>query len=165
MSCGYFPWPCNTASVAVPPVVFDWTYFQAFYPELVGVGQSFAQFAFSKACTYCDNTGRGPVPNNGAGSGAVPPNPLFLALHDLTAHICALNGSVGGVPNSTLVGRISSAAEGSVNVQAEYLAPTSTIEAWLNQTKYGAAYLASVQQYVKAIYRGAPASTYQRRWP
>lgn len=159
-----------------PPVVFDWTFFQARYPELTSPGQTQIQLYFNEGCMICDNTGAGPVPNyqggqmvaNPSGSGLIV-NPLYVALHALAAHITFLNGSIGGpgVPNSTLVGRIASAGEGSVNVSAEYRQPTSNMEAWCNQTKYGAAYWAMVQQYKwgRATYRGGGRYAAARTWP
>lgn len=156
------------------PVVFDWVYFQARYPELAGVvgGQSFAAACFTEACGYCDNTGTGPLPSYIGGAAAALPsggtvvNPLYVALHMLTAHIVKLGGtfpttSGPNAPPSPLVGRINSAGEGSVNVGAE-LAGVPGSAAWFTQTQYGLAYWQFVAQYRMFRYRGAPRSARSR---
>lgn len=52
----------------------------------------------------------------------------------LVAHKAALESSEG------MVGRISSATEGSVSVSSEFIAPKTGTAAWYFQTKYGADY-------------------------
>jgi hypothetical protein len=56
----------------------------------------------------------------------------------LTAHIAFIGGAlnVGGTPNP--VGRIGSAAEGSVSASFDFPAPGSA--AWFSQSQYGASF-------------------------
>ena len=87
---------------------------------------------------------------------------LYLA----TSHIAWLscpkddngNPAATGTIASQLVGRISSAQEGSVNVQTEWdvTGDTSSLEAFLTQTKYGAEYWAAIQNYRTARYLPNP---------
>lgn len=172
-------WPWWGGSAAPPPafvpIAFDWTYFSATFPELVGAGQTFANGQFVAATLMLDNSGAGRVPGYGGGStypnpngaGSLP-NPLFLALHWLTAHLVALNGTgilgaAAGQPASTLVGRISSATEGSVTVQTDMQSVPGS-EQWFRQTKYGATYWQMVAPYRGAFWVRGPSSR-GRRWP
>lgn len=59
-------------------------------------------------------------------------------LYMLTAHIAQLFSGPDGNDPSGLVGRISSATEGSVTVATEYESTMNS--AWFNQTPYGAAF-------------------------
>jgi hypothetical protein len=80
---------------------------------------------------YLRNDGSGPVRSVSAQT-----NLMYL----LTAHLTQLfDGADGNAPGgSGLVGRISSATEGSVTVATEY---ESTMNSqWFNQTEYGAAF-------------------------
>jgi len=109
---------------------FDWIAWSTRYPELAAyVSQAQAQAFFAEAGLYCDNTDTSPVTNVAT---------RLVLLNMLTAHIAALNAALGA-PSSPLVGRISSATEGSVNVSAEMnLHPGSS--QWYAQTKYGMAF-------------------------
>jgi hypothetical protein len=84
-----------------------------------------------------------------------------VLLNMLTAHIAALN-SPGA---SGVVGRVSSASEGSVSVSAELAVPGSA--AWFAQTRYGIAFWQATAQYRTATYR-PPAYpsrfAFGRRW-
>jgi hypothetical protein len=72
-------------------------------------------------------------------------------LNLLTAHITALlNGENGDAAPST-VGRISSATQGSVNVQTEFDAKTFS-EAYYAQTKYGLQFWQSTARFRTARY-------------
>lgn len=137
------------------PITFSYPAWIARYPEFVGVSQPLAQQYFAEATLYCDNTGAGPVRD---------PIQLALLLNMLTAHVAAINApqiagaandGVGSGPNSTLVGRIDSATEGSVTVSADMPEQPGT-EAWFNQTKYGAAYVAATLQYRTMRYYVGP---------
>lgn len=59
-------------------------------------------------------------------------------LYMLTAHLAQLFSGPDGNDPSGLVGRISSATEGSVTVSTEYESTMNS--AWFNQTPYGAAF-------------------------
>lgn len=92
-----------------------------------------------------------------------------VLLNMLTAHIAALNSGVNGNAPSGLVGRISSASQGSVSVSAD-MGPTTNSEAWYQQTKYGAAYWQATAPYRTAIYvpgaspSGYPNYSWRRGW-
>ena len=134
----------------VPPdesvVVFDYPLWAARYPEFSAVSMAQAQRYFDEACIFCQNDGFSPVQNL---------NQRRVYLDMLTAHIAALNGGLtacgsvapgGGVG---IVGRITSATEGSVSISADYGqgggdGPSS---AWYQQTPYGAMYWAATAQY------------------
>jgi hypothetical protein len=127
-------------------VIFDYAAWAARYPELAQyVLQPQAQSFFNEATIYCDNTDSSIVVNEAQRS---------VLLNMLTAHIAALNAPLGS-PSSPIVGRISSAGEGSVNVSAEMnMAPGSA--QWYNQTKYGAAYWQATAQFRSFRYAPGP---------
>jgi hypothetical protein len=101
---------------------------------------------FNEATFYCGN-GNGP---------AQDPDMLTMLLNMATAHITQLNAVINGVQPSALVGRISSAREGSVSVSADTGKPMGDSAAWWNQTKYGAAFWRASAQYRLAQYVTGP---------
>ena len=82
-----------------------------------------------------------------------------MLLGMVTAHIAALNAPLSGHPASTLVGRISSATEGSVTVATQNDYPPGTAQ-WWQQTKYGAAFWAASAQFRTARYVHGPRAQY-----
>lgn len=113
-------------------MTFDYTGWSARYPELAGsTGQALAQAYFDNdAVLYLDNTACSPVPDV---------NKRRALLNMIVAHIAALNSpTADGQPASPLVGRITNASEGSVNVSVDMPGPDSA--AFWMQTKYGAAF-------------------------
>jgi hypothetical protein len=74
------------------------------------------------------------------------------------------NFIVPGVPNTTpplgIVGRINQAAEGDVNVSAEWQAPPNANQAYFVQTKYGADYWTYTARYRLGLFVAAPPSAY-----
>ena len=128
-------------------VAFDYTAWTAAFPEMANVSSPQASMYFSFATLYFDNAGW---------PSSLPQAPTLLNL--LTAHIAFLfsprdaqgnPSSTGTVPPPALVGRISSATEGSVTVQAEYESNAgSPSQEWYAQTRYGAAYWAAISQFV-----------------
>lgn len=72
-------------------------------------------------------------------------------LNLLTAHITALLNGVSGQPPQGVVGRISNAAQGSVNVTTEFDAKNFT-ESYYAQTPWGAQYWVSTARYRTARY-------------
>lgn len=120
-------------------VVFDPVGFVARYPEFSAVSAPVLGMYFSEATIYLDNTDNSRVSD---------PGQRAVLLNMLTAHVAALNGSgVNGNGASGMVGRISSAGEGSVNASAEYAAPANGTQAYFYQTPYGAAYWAAIGRY------------------
>ena len=140
------------------PVVFDYTTFTDMFPELSGVTDPAATIYFGMATMYIRNDGGGPVNDPVKQS-----NMLYLT----TAHIARLlSQQTNGVPTtggtdapSPLVGRISSAAEGSVNVSAEMVGQTAS-SAWWQQTQYGALVWQMLATYRTMRYLARP----QRRY-
>ncbi len=107
------------------------------YPEFATVGQPLADAYFAEATLYLDNTGSGPVRDVGQ---------QLVLLNMLTAHIAALNAGVNGELPSPLVGRVTQAGEGSVNVSADMPNQPGSA-AWFQMTKYGAAFWAATMQF------------------
>ena len=113
-------------------VVFDYAGWSARYPELAAwVGQPLAQAYFDNdVAVLFDNSAASPVQDL---------TKRAALLNMIVAHVAALNAPLGGQASSPLVGRINSATEGSVSVQAEMAPPSNTSAYWM-QTKYGAAF-------------------------
>ena len=129
--------------------VFNYAAWSARYREFTGaVGASLAALYFAEAGLYLDNTDGSIVGDVGV---------RLMLLNMLTAHIAALAGGLepGGAP-SGLVGRVSSASEGSVSVSAETgLLPGTAV--WFQQTTYGLTYWQASKPYRSARY--IPAAT------
>lgn len=124
-------------------VSFDYGVWAMRYPELAGsVVQPLAALYFAEATLYCDNTACSPIEDLGVRA---------LLLNMATAHVAALNAPVNGQAPSPLVGRINSATQGSVTVQAQNDYPPGTVQ-WWQATRYGAAFWAATQQYRTARY-------------
>lgn len=113
-------------------VIFDNVSFGARYPEFVAVSPDLLGEYFTEATLYLNPTDSSIVTDEAQRK---------LLLNMLTGHIAALND-----PERELVGRISTASEGSVSVTAE-MGPTSGTKAWYVQTKYGAAYWAATIRF------------------
>lgn len=122
--------------------VFNYATWAALYPALAAeVPPLQAEAYFGQACLILNNTDQSRVTDV---------NARLALLNMLVAHIAAL-----GLPSrSSLVGRINSATEGSVTVQAEYKGPDQA--AWFLQTPYGAQYWQSTAQYRTAHYVPGP---------
>ena len=118
-------------------VVFNYLRWVARYPEFATVDQTVVEDeCFPEACLYCNNTNSSPVADI---------NARRILLNMLVAHIVFMNFGANGQTPSQLVGRISSAGEGSVNVSTELKMPGSA--AWFTQTKYGAAFWQASASY------------------
>lgn len=123
----------------MPSVAFDPTLFVARYPEFSTVSAPVLGMYFAEATIYLDNTDASRVSDL---------NARAVLLNMLTAHVAALNGSgINGNGASGMVGRISSATEGSVTASAEYVAAKNGTMAWFLQTQYGAAYWTATASY------------------
>lgn len=128
------------------------TAFLAAYPNFTGVPGATMQAQFNIATIYLRNDGTSPIRTD-----ALQTTLMFM----LTAHLLQLNFGVngdgaktGGTGAPGLVGRISSAGEGSVNVSADY--PENPNAAWFNQTQYGASFYQATANYRRAYYRPGP---------
>lgn len=142
---------------ASPPVTFNFDTWIAMFPEFEPLSPPQGQAYFMLATAT--------IGANSCSNPAFPDGNLAALLYLLTAHFAILNcpkdasgnPAAGGSASSQLVGRISSAQEGSVNVQTEWNGgDASSLEAFLIQTKYGAAYWAGTAQYRTARYLARP---------
>lgn len=127
--------------------VFDYTLWATRYPDLAqSVSSSTAATYFAEAGLYLNNTDSSIVQDV---------NARLVLLNMLVAHLAALYSAIGGQAASPLVGRITNAAEGSVNVQAQFDVPPGTAQ-WFAQTKYGAAFWAATAPYRTMRYVPTP---------
>lgn len=114
-------------------VVFQWAEWQARYPAFIGASQAQAEGCFAGAELLLNNTATSLVSDD-----ARRKTLLYL----LAAHIAALTlGENGQIP-SGLVGRVTSATQGSVSVSLAGYGEgggTPGME-WYTQTQYGAMY-------------------------
>lgn len=145
-------------------VVFNYAKWALMFPELAAsVGSDQAQGYFQIAQQYVDNTQSTIIPN------LAPAFLLTTFLNLMTSHVAALfapsvnpaNGQIN--PSSPLVGRISSATEGSVTVQTDNQYPPGTVQ-WYQQTKYGAAYWAGSAQFRTMMYVPGPRGIGNNPW-
>jgi len=112
-------------------ITFNYVEWKAAYPQFAYLTEPQAVNYFNMATMVHCNDGGGPVTD-----AQQQTNLLWL----LTAHVAQLFApSPSGQPSSGLVGRISQAAEGSVNVSVE-LVQLSQNAAWFTQTQYGLMY-------------------------
>lgn len=116
--------------------VFNYAQWAAMFPELAGsVNEALATSFFSVAGLLLDNTDCSPVQDVAA---------RLTMLNYATAHLASLAGYPLG-PGQTIptpremVGRVSSATEGTVSVSSDY-GPMRENQAWWLQTQYGATF-------------------------
>jgi Protein of unknown function (DUF4054) len=142
--------------MTTPPVTFNFATWTASFPEFSALSSAQGQAYFNDACLICANSATNPINCDGN---------LPALLYWLTSHFAWLkcpkdgngNPAATGTIASQLVGRISSAQEGSVNVQTEWTGGDGeALEAFLIQTKYGATYWAATAQYRTARYLARP---------
>ena len=135
--------------MTVAPFVYEtWA---ARYPELRSAAdKDLAAMYFAEAGLYCANTDGATVPAD-----PTTFQPRQMILYMITAHICALNAPLNGQPSSPIVGRISSATEGSVSVSASMDGLPGSA-AWWATSKYGIAAWAAMAPFRTATYRPAP---------
>lgn len=132
-----------------PAITFDKAAFLARYPEFTAVADASLQAYFDDSNLYCRNSLTNPAYADGT---------LAQLLYMLTAHLAWLNTprNASGIPDSSgtdpapaVVGRISSASQGSVSISSEYgnVDAGGPSQAWYMQTRYGAAYWAASTGY------------------
>jgi hypothetical protein len=126
-------------------VVFDPTAFKSAYPQFVAVSDAALTNYFNLATLYLSNADCSIVQD-------IPRRTTLLWL--LTAHIGYLSGALSPDGQPGLVGRISSATEGSVSVTADM--PSSPNAAWFNQTAWGAMFWQSTLSLRSFRYRMQP---------
>lgn len=137
--------PCSNTPPVLGVVVFDPAAFILRYPEFAATPPALLQMYFAEATLYL---------NNGCCSRVQDAAVREVLLNMLVAHIAWLNGQGEGNPgaNPSMVGRISSATEGSVSVQSQYASNTSQSMAFFTQTKYGAAYWQATARWRTMVY-------------
>lgn len=129
-------------------VIFDVAKFRARYPEFASVSDELLEAYFTEATVYLNNTDSSPVTD-------VNKRAVFLNM--LVAHIAAISSGVGGQAASGLVGRVTSASEGSVSVSVD-AGPSSSASWWYLQTPYGAQYWQATLPYrtIRYLPGGSP---------
>ena len=138
-------------------VEFNYGTWVARYPEFAAVSEQLAQAYWDEAALYCANNTCNPAFADGA---------LPTLLNMLTSHIAWLNAprdlngnpASTGTPASPIVGRISSASQGSVSVSTEMgdVAGGSPSQPWYMQTVYGSSYWFATSKYRTARYSANP---------
>lgn len=136
--------------------VFDYAAWIVRFPEFINTPPDRAQAYFDEAALlYLDNSDNSRVPD--------APRRLIL-LNLLVAHLAKLYDGSNGNPANELVGRISSASEGSVSVSAD-IGAASGSQVWFMQTKYGAMYWQATLPYRRMLYRVPPSQGQPFRYP
>lgn len=135
-------------------VVFEPGPFKTAYPSFSTVPDAALNLNFLLATLALNNTCRSIV---------LDANERETLLNLLTAHITALLNGVNGAPPAGIVGRISTATEGSVSVSAEFIA--SAAASWFIQTQWGAMFWQLTLKYRTMHYIPAPAQCYGPGWP
>ena len=161
-------------------VVYDYAQWLTLYPQFATTVTTEAQGQeyFYQAQLYCSNddgSSTGAPPCGTLGYPLVPLIPYdptgtpprydrAIILNLLTAHIaqltvgCVINGVL--VPPGPLVGRVSSATEGSVSVQTD-MGAVPTGAAWFYQTQFGLMAWQAMAPYRTARYRASPGRFFQ----
>jgi len=135
-------------------VVFDPVAWAASYPELAGsVSSDQATAYFAMAGLYVDNSACSPI---------LDLTIRATILNMVVSHIATLLAPIDGQAPSPLVGRISNAAEGSVNVAVDF--PTTPNSAWWLQTKYGAMAWTAMAPWRTAKYLANPYTPTSYPW-
>lgn len=127
-------------------VAFDLAGFRARYPAFCGLSDALLGSYFVEAGLYLNNTDCSVVQDTAQRS---------LLLNLLVAHIATLNNGADGQGASGLVGRVNSAAEGSVSVGVD-LGALPGSAAWFAQTQAGLAYWQATAQFRTMRYVPGP---------
>jgi hypothetical protein len=133
---------CSPTTITPGVVVFSASEFLTQYPSFTTVATAALQQNFNLACLMLENSCCSVVQD--------APTRLLL-LYLATAHITALLNGVNGQPPQGVVGRITNAAEGSVNVQTEMLTQSESAAYW-QQTPWGLAFWQATLQYRTSRY-------------
>lgn len=136
---------CCSGSVGGAVAVFDVTAFRLAYPMFASVTDDQLQAMFDLAGIYLRNDGSGLVRQV-----SVQTTLMYL----LTAHLAQMTFGTNGSGASGIVGRITSASEGSVSVSSDY--PTTPSNAWFLQTPFGASFWQATAAYRTARYIPGP---------
>jgi hypothetical protein len=139
--------PCPPST---PPqhgvVVFDSAAFKTAFPRFSTVADGALAVNFNLATLQL---------NNSCGSRVCDAAMRETLLNLLVAHITQLLNGIDGLPPAGIVGRISSAQEGSVKVDAD-MGTMVYGQAYYMQTQFGALYWQSTAAFRQALYVPAP---------
>lgn len=143
---------CIRAGVGGAIAVWSQSAFLEAYPQFRAVPGPTLQAQFEIAGIYCRNDGTSPIR-----SATLQTTLLFM----LTAHLLQIgfgpNGEgaiAGGKGAPGLVGRVSSASEGSVSVSTDM--PSNPNSAWFMQTPFGANFWQATSNWRRGYYRPGP---------
>jgi hypothetical protein len=144
------PTPCPPITRGI--VQFSAPEFVELYPEFTGLTNGVMANGFNDATLLLDNS---------CASAVQDANKRLNLLYTLTAHVLTIDaGTNDGAGDVTtpqgIVGRIASAAEGSVSVASEYSSEVTQSEAYYIQTKYGAKFWQQTASYRTMHYIGPP---------
>ena len=136
-------------------VAYNYATWIANYPEFAACSSAQGQAWFNRAGLFWANDGSGLESN---------PTIQEQLMYMLTSHLAWLNAprdpngnpAATGQPAPAVVGRISSASEGSVSVSTEWAGSGSPSAAWFIQTKYGAMYWQATAGYRTFRYAAQP---------
>jgi hypothetical protein len=132
---------CTTTAITTGIVQFSATEFLGLYPQFNLQTPALAQ-NFVLAQTQLDNT---------CGSRVQDANLRLTLLYLLTAHITQLLNGVGSQPATGIVGRVSDATEGSVEVQADYETFGPSQDYYM-QTPFGVTYWQATAAWRTMVY-------------
>jgi hypothetical protein len=141
-------------SPTTPPVIYSYETWVSMFPIFAPLSSDQGNGYFIRATTSIVGNA---YSNPAWGDGKLP-GMIYLATSHIAWLSCAKdangNPSATGTAPSPLVGRISSAAEGSVNVSTEWtVGGTQTqLDAYLQQTPFGVELLAALAVYRTARY-------------
>lgn len=141
--------------MTTPVVTFDYATWVGMFPEFSGCSAGQGQGFFNRACLQFANDTCNPAFSAGN---------MQTLFYLLTSHIAWIsaprdangNPAQTGQPSSPLVGRVSSAAEGSVNVASEWNTSGQPNEAYYTQTTYGAEFWTAMAVFRTAQYLAMP---------
>ncbi len=120
-------------------VIFDVAEFRSFYPNIKATDAQLEMF-FYEAEIMLNNTEKSCIKD-------LKKRKVLLYL--IVAHLATLQGQIDA--GNALVGRVSSASEGSVSVSSDY-GSMGNSERWWLQSPYGAKYWQLTMPYRSALY-------------
>lgn len=134
----------------MPAAVFDYDKWVAMFPYLADVPEPVATGYFAVAEMLFDNTDCSPIAD---------PDKRLVFLNYVVAHLARLGGypaAAGSTPAPDgMVGRITSATEGSVSISSDY-GSVSENQAWWIQTPEGATFWQMTRALRTARYVAPP---------
>lgn len=110
-------------------VIFNVISFKTQYPEFNTISESTLFLCFNEACLYLSNSDNSPIQN-------IAKREMMLNM--LTAHVAFIKGKLSSDGQPKPVGRLLTAAEGSVSTRFEF--QTKGMPAWYAQSQYGASF-------------------------